>query len=1408
MTFGPSKTGLAVNQDMSSPFSKPKTKIVENQAKEQLENLSIERGVSIGVTIYKDSGYNGAVQVLTEGSYNLNALRIGGDQLSSLKVPVGMKVTLFEHPNYAGKSKTFTQDAAYVGDDFNDITSSVLVEKAYSMPVERVRYTLMPSGVTANLRLSCTSDGSRIDLYWLDDDSGRQKWEFLLLPNGKYTIRVHAGTGTRTFLSCAADGSRVDLSDKDDGSGRQQWRLVTITKGTFNIVSVAIPNRFLSTNGSLVSLSDNDDKSGRQQWRLISGPLNSPRPSYNRTIALKASNGHNVFAQNGGGGTMGASSPNLSIWEIFTLIDRGDGQVALQTYTGHFLCAEGSGGREVVANRNAIGPWETFKLLDRGNGQITLQAANGQYVFAQNGGGAGLFAKSVNLGTWETFNLIDLSSSVVICQGRDYGTPTQVLLIGNHNLSALSIGGDQLSSLIVPAGMKVTLYEHPNYTGKSKTFTRNAAYVGDDFNDIASSIKVERLSVATYPVATITPIAPLPVVPSIVVTKPNVAVVLPIVLPAVVKSVRDEGKRIADAVKPLSEGNKALPADTTVPKPLNQLISNGGLPQFDVRNRLLGAVQNKKITLLPDLLGEFAEVGNVVSGIMNAFISIDNPSIALVKIKPGTSGEEGESFGNDPVTTLSLATAQTTALRVSGNTTIFSGINVQLKNAEFSQLKGKPYGVLKFLVNTPLSVGQFLPSVPLLDGMVISSPVIVLSSSGDITDTQLGSGLAKGFNFFGKFKLGESKDKAFRFIGSLLGIPELLLHGVVDLSAKTPTYLVEAAIPIEKYIVNGANFKVRFSKAKLGISIKGKPLEPAILVANEVIVTLVNGSGVTNLVFTGGLKLETESVTGSFTMQAQSNEPYTSPSETVVAGGEWKNPFGIPGITIRELALQTGLTYAPPFIDNFGIHGNLKIGDVDGSMSVLVDTNDPDQFVLAGATDHITIFQLMSAMSIPTFAAYQAIPEDVKRVLDKVVNLSLDNVKIHIVPTATSIGAIDFEEGITVMGKLTAWGWHASMFIKIDYEEGLEVRGEMDNINLSNVLRITGAQKDPSPILSLKLSPKTAPNLLISSNIYLLGLSQELLIKADETGLIFTFDRSVSNVLDTKLACSFGDGGNLVANGSINFNLNVTIPTPFGNIPLVDVGMNASTTMKVGPKYGFYTSISGSFSLYGRMVTMPTLTLNIAPNDFAGLYNAVIKQIADNADAIFRAVFGTLAEWANAVRDGVLQATAEVASVAVSVYNASQQEAIRAYQTLNKGVGEAANGLKTAYGATEQGVATALRGAGYAADQVSSGLQSAYGTSAQGVATALRGAGYAANEVGSGIRSTYNLSEQGVSVALQGAGYAADQAASVAATAAGALTDAGKKVGGALTDAGEKVGGALTGAGEKVGGAIGGLLGL
>ncbi len=80
------------------------------------------------VVIFKDGDFQGASQQLSVGSYDIKDLTFGNDQLSSLKVPAGYKVTLYEHGGFQGKSKTFTSDAGWVGDDLNDITSSLKVE--------------------------------------------------------------------------------------------------------------------------------------------------------------------------------------------------------------------------------------------------------------------------------------------------------------------------------------------------------------------------------------------------------------------------------------------------------------------------------------------------------------------------------------------------------------------------------------------------------------------------------------------------------------------------------------------------------------------------------------------------------------------------------------------------------------------------------------------------------------------------------------------------------------------------------------------------------------------------------------------------------------------------------------------------------------------------------------------------------------------------------------------------------------------------------------------------------------------------------------------------------------------------------------------------------------------------------
>ncbi|WP_017741753.1 M12 family metallopeptidase [Scytonema hofmannii] len=89
------------------------------------------RAVGSGrVVIYSDSNFQGRSQELEPGRYDVNQVAIGNDHLSSLKVPSGLRVILYEHAGFQGRSKVFTSDTPYVGDDFNDFTSSLEIQVA------------------------------------------------------------------------------------------------------------------------------------------------------------------------------------------------------------------------------------------------------------------------------------------------------------------------------------------------------------------------------------------------------------------------------------------------------------------------------------------------------------------------------------------------------------------------------------------------------------------------------------------------------------------------------------------------------------------------------------------------------------------------------------------------------------------------------------------------------------------------------------------------------------------------------------------------------------------------------------------------------------------------------------------------------------------------------------------------------------------------------------------------------------------------------------------------------------------------------------------------------------------------------------------------------------------------------
>lgn len=865
---------------------------------------------------------------------------------------------------------------------------------------------------------------------------------------------------------------------------------------------------------------------------------------------------------------------------------------------------------------------------------------------------------------------------------------------------------------------------------------------------------------------------------------------LPDIIPKDLEKLRSQGEELSTVGTTLGKGFDENPPEAIEPRPLKQLISGGLMPQFDLMSQLEGAVSNGELVFDEQLLGEYADIAGFAANVLSVFVAIKNPKIEFVKGQPGMIGAPGMQTVIDADGSTRLATPEDHALRVTGEVRLFGDLLFQLQ-ADFFHYKKEPKCAFKFVSTQALGVGTFLPGVPLIQALKMSGPTLIVCNAETLYDPSLDSGINEGFNFFGNLKIAESDDKAMQFIGGLLSIKELAVHAAIDTSARARKIILEAAVQRNVTLLDAPGFKLRFTRSDVGLEISGTPPEPTVSLSNDVVLTLRTGGKDTHLVFTGGIKVQPESISGFFTMNGTGRHPDGGLTGEIQNSGEWVDPLGIPGITIRQLSLQLGGTFAAPWIDNVGVHGNMKIGDIDGSMSVLIDTNDPDQFVLAGASDSLTMIQIMSAMLPVTFVAYQAMPAKLKKVLNEVIDVKLENVKVNIVPSATSIGGVHFrDEGVTIMGKLTAWGWSASAFINVDTFDGLTVRADMEPVNLFNVFAITGAQGDPAPVLRTRIGPDETSGVYVSGRVNLLGLEKQLLIEADAQGMNFLFEERLGNILTNRLMCTFGNG-NFAAKGSVDFKLNVIIPTKLGEIPLIDIGLNAEAIIRAGEIDGFFMSLNGKFRFYGRMVTMPELKLSIAPRDFEAVYSAVIKQISNSALELFGPVFETLQQWANAVKNGVIKFGGEIADVALNVYQASKDEAVKAYKTLNRTANDVAKGLNDVYRASSAEVAKALKTARYAIDDVADALEDTFNLGANEAARILKQVDYTAEQVAGALKDAYGVTERMAANALKNAGYTVNQ---IGAALDDAFSATEKVAADALRYAGygaDEVGGAL-----------------
>ena len=271
------------------------------------------------VTLYTDKDYKGKAVTLSEGEYNLSRMglyNLKDNDMSSLKVTPGFKVTIYEDDNFNGKSKSYTASESFVGEEWNDKMSSLKVE-AYGKSGLSGDYKLQNrnSGKFLDLENNNTDNKTAIVQY---DDEGMdatQIWTLTEIGGGVYSIctSVNKRQGMDVADWSKDNGAQVQLYEYN-GNRNQQFIVVEKGDGYYQFVSrlsgkvIEIPSSS-KDNGEWIKLYDNNG-TNTQQWKFVSPSV------YSGIANTESLSGMNLRKEGNTIIVTGAKGKELTIYDV------------------------------------------------------------------------------------------------------------------------------------------------------------------------------------------------------------------------------------------------------------------------------------------------------------------------------------------------------------------------------------------------------------------------------------------------------------------------------------------------------------------------------------------------------------------------------------------------------------------------------------------------------------------------------------------------------------------------------------------------------------------------------------------------------------------------------------------------------------------------------------------------------------------------------------------------------------------------------------------------------------------------------------------------------------------------------------------------------------------------------------
>ena len=202
-------------------------------------------GGTTGVaTFYKDCNYGGTAVSLPAGSYTMAqmlAKGISDDDISSLKVQSGYKVTLYWDDNFTGTTLVKTaDDACLVDDSWNDKVTSLAIgtnTSSSGILIQAENYSNM-----AGIQTEATTDeGGGSNVGYIDATDWMAYYNINFPVTGTYKVEYRVASlsgGGRVSCDLNAGSIQLGAVDIPSTGGWQNWTTVsqnvTVTAGTYN----------------------------------------------------------------------------------------------------------------------------------------------------------------------------------------------------------------------------------------------------------------------------------------------------------------------------------------------------------------------------------------------------------------------------------------------------------------------------------------------------------------------------------------------------------------------------------------------------------------------------------------------------------------------------------------------------------------------------------------------------------------------------------------------------------------------------------------------------------------------------------------------------------------------------------------------------------------------------------------------------------------------------------------------------------------------------------------------------------------------------------------------------------------------------------------------------------------------